>query len=108
MIRVRVRDNDSLDVGELMSQSSQSRSQPFKRSIIARPRVDQRERVFFDQVNIDGTDVERSRHDDSVKLHGGGWGAGVGLGPAPNPQPPRAIAYYRLYFPASMIESAIR
>jgi len=38
-------------------------------AIVTRPGVDQRQRIFFDQVNVDGTNVERRGYTDSVNSH---------------------------------------
>ncbi len=59
MIFVCVREHDATEVGNEKAGVAQTRAQCFDRLFRLRSRVDDRQRIFSDQVDVNRTDVER-------------------------------------------------
>ena len=60
MIFVRVREDDPANVCHTESRLSQPGPQSFNRFFCFRPRIDDRDRIFFDEVDVNRPDVEGS------------------------------------------------
>jgi hypothetical protein len=69
MVFMRVREHDAAKIGNGEARLSQAGSQSLDCLLGLRPRIDDRDRIFRDEINVDRADIERGGQRDGDDLH---------------------------------------
>jgi hypothetical protein len=77
VILVHVREHDALDLLDAPADAVQTVLERLEALGQPRPRVDERERVFVDELDVDGPEVQARRDGELVDTHDRDQGSGV-------------------------------